>query len=145
MTAQLGARGEARRLLVEDALEPEHECEADFPLRRRPFVARFHLRECGVERVAEGRPGREHDRRVLVGAQEGLAGPGFRPKGRGFDAVRLLRRGRSKGECLVHACDTNAGAVPPLQVDPRKPSGAGRTTTIADRAVFVTRLPDEGR
>src|SRR5262249_43563244 len=42
----------------------------------------------------------------------------------------------SKDECLVHACGTKS--VPPLQVDPRKPSGASRTTTIADRPGFVT-------
>src|SRR5437868_6522683 len=76
VAAQLGPRGEAWWFLVEDALEPEHEGEADFPLRRRALVARLHLRERGVERVAEGRSGREHDRRVLVGTQEGLAGPG---------------------------------------------------------------------
>jgi hypothetical protein len=136
VAAQLGSRGEARRLLGEDALEPEHEGEADFPLQRRRLVARFHLGERRVERVPERRAGRQHDRSVLVGPQEGLARPGFRPKGRGFDAVRILRRCRSKGECLVHACGTKS--VPPLQVDPRKPSGTSRTTTIADRPLFVT-------
>src|SRR5439155_8775394 len=62
--------------------------------------------------------------------------PGFRPKGGGLDAVRFLLLCQRKRECLVHACDTYV--VPPLQVDPREPSGASRTTTIADRQAFVT-------
>ena len=34
--------------------------------------------------------------------------------------------------------------MPPLQVDPREPSGASRTTTIADRPLFVTPVLDGG-
>jgi len=80
MTAQLGARGEVRRLLREDALEAEQQRVEHLPLGRRLLATRLYLRQG----VVEGAPARgarcEYGDRILVISEEGLAGPGFGPK-----------------------------------------------------------------
>src|SRR5581483_7358976 len=132
VAAELGAGGEAGRPLGEDALEPEHERVAHLPLGRGRLPPGGHLGERVVEGVAEGGARREHDGRVVLGPQEGLARPGFGSEGRGLDAGWRLRPCRRIRERLVHACDTPG--VPPLQVGSRTPSCANPRYTIADRA-----------
>ena len=92
MAAQLRAGREAGRSLAQDALEPQHEAEADLPLRRRLVAAGLDLSERLVESAASRRPGRQHGRRILLGVEERLAGPRF-GAGSGFgEGVRCLRR-----------------------------------------------------
>ena len=121
VAAQLGARGEVRRLLREHALEPEHERVADLPLGRRRLTARVQLGERVVERAAPRGPGRQRDVRVLVGTQEGLAGPGFGSKGVGPNGQRVHRFARRMRDgfcqCVRHVCRaaSSKGCAPRVQ------------------------------
>ena len=114
VAAQLGAGGEARRLLGEDALEPEHERVAHLPLGRGGLQPGVHLHDRVVERAAYRRARPQRGGGVVVGAKEGLSGPCFGPKGRGSDAFGRLPVVRRFDERLVHGRDTIL--VPPLQV-----------------------------
>jgi hypothetical protein len=75
VAAKLRARGEARRLLGQDPLQPEHEAEADAPARGRRRAPRLHFGQRLVERLPAPLAGREHLGRVLGRVEEGLAGP----------------------------------------------------------------------
>ena len=99
-----------RRLLGEHALEAEHERVAGRATRATARAGRRPSRRAPRRaRGANAVPGREHDVRVLVGGEEGLAGPCLGPKGRGRDAVGRLQ-GRSADcvscllQCARHAC-----------------------------------------
>ena len=81
VAAQLGARGEVRRLLAEDPLEAEHERVAHPPRVRRLVVAEGDLGERVVERTPTRGSGRERDGSVLTGVEEGLAGPPLGDRG----------------------------------------------------------------
>jgi hypothetical protein len=76
VAAELSAGGELRRLLREDALEPERQAVPDLPLGRRLAPTRVDLRERVVEGPAPRGSGGENLGRVLVLVEEGLAGPG---------------------------------------------------------------------
>jgi hypothetical protein len=101
VAAQLGPCGRPRRLFREDALEAEHEAEADLPARRGGAAARLDLGQRVVERAPASGAGRELGGRILVRAQERLARP-FSGADRGSrEAVQRLRRdGRQVGRCL---------------------------------------------
>ena len=75
VAAQLRAGGEMRRPFGEDSLEAEQQRVAHLPLGRRRRTARVQLVERVVERPAAGGSGREDDVRIVIGTQEGLAGP----------------------------------------------------------------------
>ena len=77
VAAKLGARRELRRPLGEHALEAEHERVSHLPLARRRLVARLDLGPRVVERASARRAGCEDPFRILVGPEEGLAGPCF--------------------------------------------------------------------
>jgi len=106
VSAQLGAGCEPRRPLAEDALEAQHETEARLPGRRRRAPAGCDLRDGFVEGTAPGRSRGKRKRRVLVGPEEGLAGPCFGLKGGGGKAVRLLRRSRRMLGGFLHVRST---------------------------------------
>src|SRR5438105_3079749 len=89
-------------MVAEDPLEPEHEREANLPLRRRRRASRLHLRERLVEGAPAGRVGCECDSRILVRAQEGLAGPGLGAKRGGGQLVGRLRRDRRMLSRFLH-------------------------------------------
>ena len=106
MAAELGAGGEVRRLLRQDPLEPEQERVPDLPLGRRLAAAGGELGEPVVERAAPSGPGRQHDVRILVGTQEGLAGPCFGSESVGPNGQRVPRFSRRVRngfcQCLRH-------------------------------------------
>src|ERR671925_269 len=72
---ELGAGGEPRRPLAEDALEPEHEAVAHLPARRGLGQPGLDLGQRVVERAPARGAGREDLFRILVGVEEGLACP----------------------------------------------------------------------
>ncbi len=83
VAAQLRAGGEVRRPLRERALEAEQQRKAHLPRWRRFRTAGGELDQRVVECPPACRAGREDDCRVLVGAHERLAGPGFCAEGVG--------------------------------------------------------------
>jgi hypothetical protein len=103
---QLGAGGEMRRLLAEDALEPEHEREPDLPLGRGTCTAGLDLGDGLLECLSARRSRREHDGRILLFVDERLAGPRRSPEYHGLQAVRPGRGFRRLVDDLLHARST---------------------------------------
>jgi hypothetical protein len=83
MTAQLRSGDEARGVIGQDALEAEHERVPNLPVRGGASPSRVHLGQRIVERAPAGPALGKGFGRILVGAQEGLAGPCSCPKGCG--------------------------------------------------------------
>jgi len=75
MAAELGAGRKERWPLGEDPLESEHERVAHLPLARRLLRACLDLGERVVERAPARCSGCEDRLRIVVGPEEGLAGP----------------------------------------------------------------------
>jgi len=94
MAAKLGARREMRRLLRENALEPEQQRVEHLPLRRRLLAPCGDLRQGVVERAPARGARCENAVRLLVAAEDGLAGPGFGPEGVDPNGRRFLRVSR---------------------------------------------------
>ena len=113
MPAQLGPGGGPRRVLRQDALEPEHEPVPDLPPRRGAGEPCVHLLQGVVERGAAGRTRGERDRRVLVGRQERLAEPGFGTACRRGQVLGCVRRQRRRSRHVVYLRSTSFRAAPP--------------------------------
>ncbi len=79
MSAQLGAGGQVRRLLREDALQAEHERVANLPLRGRLVPAGLDLSGRLVQRLSACRSGRQNLDGLLAVVQHRLADPVRRP------------------------------------------------------------------
>ena len=94
---QLGSGGEARRLVGQDPLEPEHQAVAHLPARRRALAAGLHLAERVVECATARGAGREDALEVLAGVEKRFACPRLGTAGK---CCKLGRRGRRKGQVL---------------------------------------------
>ena len=92
VTPELGAGGEARGMVGEDALEPEHERVLDLPLVGGRLPACIHLGECGIERASSRAAFGEGLGGVLARVEEDLACPRSRSEGGRRQGVRSLRR-----------------------------------------------------
>ena len=106
MAPQLGAGSRTRQILVEHALEPEHEAIAHLPAGRWAFPAGVDLGQRVVKRGSASGSGRECDQRVLVGLEERLAEPGLGTLGRSSQVFECVRRERRDGLSLVHSGST---------------------------------------
>ena len=145
MAAELGAGCEMRRLLGQDTFEAEQERVAHLPLGRRCIASCGQLGERVVERAAPRGPGRQDDVRVLVGTQEGLAGPCLGSESVGPDGQRVPRFSRRVRngfcQCLRHVCTCRLlkGSRPRVQAPFRVAQAqnsrcGGRPSAAAGRA-----------
>jgi hypothetical protein len=106
VTAELGTRGGAGRVLGEHALEAEHEPVAHLPARGRLLASGIHLRDRVVERCAAGGARSERVGRILVRRHERLAEPGLGTAGRCGQVLRCVRRPRRGSRRFVHTRST---------------------------------------
>jgi hypothetical protein len=90
--AKLRARGEPGRMIRDHPLEPEHQCVANLPFRRRCSASCIHLPEGVVESASASPALCQRLDGVLVGLEERLARPCLGAEGGGRQAVRDLRR-----------------------------------------------------
>ena len=101
---QLGAGGEPRRPVAQDALEAEHEPVAHLPTGGGLGSAGLYLGQRVVEREAARGAGGENLLGILPVVQERLACPGFCAERCGFEPA--LRRCRRMIGGLLHLCST---------------------------------------
>jgi hypothetical protein len=136
VTAQLDAGLQVRGLVAEHPLQPQHQREANLPLRARRLPARLHLGDGLVERAAARGAGCQCVLGRLALVEERLGCPSACAEGDGGQAVRRLRQwGRILGGVLQVSA---ARTVPPVR---KAPAGSPTGDAVPKHIRTISRRP----